>query len=295
MKRSLLSMLMALVAIMTPIGAWAQQLSKPLKMCKTGITTLYLPYDVLLPEGARAYIVTDIITHDDGTVQLVEEELTGGIPALTAVVIRGDGNEEQITLEFTEGLEPVVEEDNNLLKGTLVPISLDASNESPNFMLFSNELYELYDEWPALADWTTYAHADGTTSFTLSANQAFLELPVDAETWTLDKIQELKALPHLQHTHGGCEICGQVTSVEAIQAAWGSSADDLTSSGTLADAVTAAAQVGSSVGYIKLQEDVASTEGYNINGGTFTLDLNGYTLTSESHTLYIQNAGTSVT
>ena len=124
-------MLMALVAIMTPIGAWA--LGYTLEMPKTGIATLYLPFALELPEGVRAYIVTDIISNDDGTVQLVEKELTGGIPASTPVIIRGD----QASYTFTIATKGFAEiQDNNLLKGTLVPMSLDVSSETGNFALY---------------------------------------------------------------------------------------------------------------------------------------------------------------
>ena len=267
-------MLLALVAIMMPIGAWAQYLSKPLKMFKTG-TTLYLPVDVLLPEGVHAYIVTGIISNNDGTVQLVEEELTGGIPAYTAVIIRGDGNEESISLTVTSDLEPVVDEDENLLKGTLVPISLDVSSETGNFGLYG----EVSDDWLNIADWQAHSN-NGTSAYTLGANKAYLQLPTDNETWTSSKFVELKALPHLQHTHGGCEICG---------VSWGTSADALTSYGTLDEAVAAAAEENSTIAYIQLKADVKSENGIYIEGGNFTLDLNGHTISSESHTLVIRN------
>ena len=277
MKRTLQMMLLALVAIMMPIGAWAYE-TKPLHIDigTTGVTTLYYgDYNFEIPpEGVSAYVIEKIEKNDDGTVSVVESQLEGIIPAGCGVILRGDEGTHDFykvgdILSFPDNFLSGVDEGIAIGGEGCIYFYLPEDIESSDWIYVRNEVY-------------------------IEPHKAYLALPVEDYPEFAEILETLEN-PHLQHTHGGCEICGQVTSVEAIQAAWGSSADDLTSSGTLADAVTAAAQVGSSVGYIKLQEDVASTEGYNINGGTFTLDLNGYTLTSESHTLYIQNAGTSVT
>ncbi len=281
-------MLLALVAIMMPIGAWA--LNYTHKMCKTGITTLYVPFALELPEGVRAYIVTGVRINDDGTVKLVEKELEGGIPELTPVIIRGDRSVASISFPIATDMELEPIDDNNLLTGTLVQMPLDVSSETGNFMLYYTDASSEYGL--ELADWQAPVGADGTTTYTLSPNMAYLQLP--PESWSSKFAAMLEALknPHLQHTHGGCEICGQVTGVEA---AWGASADDLTLGGTLDDAINAAAAEGSTVGYIQLQEDVET--GVVINGGTFTLDLNGHTIgaSDESHGLQIQGADTHVT
>ena len=205
MKQRLLTMLLALVAIMMPIGAWAMNYT--LKMPNIGITTLYVPFALDLPEGVRAYIVTDVITHEDGTVQLVEKEITDVIPAFTPMIIRGD----QASYSLTVVLEPFPAiEDNNLLMGTLVPMSLDVSSETGNFMLcYTDESSEYGLE---LADWQAPVN-NGSSTYTLGANMAYLDLSGKLEP---SKIAELKHLPHMQHTHGGCEICGQNTGVIVI-------------------------------------------------------------------------------
>lgn len=178
-----------------------------LKMPNIGITTLYVPFALDLPEGVRAYIVTDVITHEDGTVQLVEKEITDVIPAFTPMIIRGD----QASYSLTVVLEPFPAiEDNNLLMGTLVPMSLDVSSETGNFMLcYTDESSEYGLE---LADWQAPVN-NGSSTYTLSANMAYLDLSGKLEP---SKIAELKHLPHMQHTHGGCEICGQNTGVIVI-------------------------------------------------------------------------------
>ena len=275
MKRSLLSMLMALVAIMMPIGASA--LSMTFSIGASGIASLYYPFDIELPSGLRAFYVTGVMLNDDGTVKLVEEEIKGGaVPAQTAVIIRGETGDYSINIDQTQSLEPVVNDSENLLKGTLVPIKLDVSNETLQYLLY----HDIEEDVEELADWQAPKLADGTTTFTLRANRVYLKLDPASEN--------LKSLPHkhLQHTHGGCEICGQVTVVEA---AWGTSADDLTSYGTLAETVAADGEEGSTIGYIKLLADVESENGIYVEGGNFTLDLNGHTISSESHTLYIRN------
>ena len=268
-------MLLALVAMMMPIGAWAQ-LQKPLKLY-SGVATLYLPIDVQLDEDTHAYVVTDVIINEDGSVQLDEEELPDGkIPALTAVILRNAKQAQETTLEIISDLEPFITEEANLLKGTLVPMSLDVSHETGNFAL----LQDITDDYPGFNDWQAPVN-NGNSTYTLSANKAYLQLPV--ESWS-SKFAELKHLPHMQHTHGGCEICGQVTEVS-----WGTTADALTSYGTLSEAIDAAAdeEEGSNIGYIKLLADVE--EGIYVEGGNFTLDLNGHTISSEGHTLVIRN------
>lgn len=83
-----------------------------------------------------------------------------------------------------------------------------------------------------------------------------------------------------------------VSAENAPEAYWGASADALTVSGTLQDAVDAA-QYDLSVKYIKLNTDVGR-EIY-VNGGKFTLDLAGHSISSDSYTLDVRNTDTEVT
>ncbi|MBR4861475.1 MAG: hypothetical protein IKU09_04670, partial [Firmicutes bacterium] len=96
------------------------------------------------------------------------------------------------------------------------------------------------------------------------------------------------------------------TEVKALwkesEAAWGSSAENLTNNGNLVTALSAAAAENSTVKYIKLGKNVTKTSnasdyGFTVSGGDFTLDLNGYTISSGStySTLYVTNSGTVLT
>ncbi len=92
---------------------------------------------------------------------------------------------------------------------------------------------------------------------------------------------------------------GSVTPSEADEAKWGESKDKLNegSSGTLAEAI-AAAKTDSSIKYIQLQKNPTVPEegGYNIKGGTFTLDLNGFSITHDTGTpVYVSRENTEVT
>ncbi len=78
-----------------------------------------------------------------------------------------------------------------------------------------------------------------------------------------------------------------------LQAAWGVDADSLTHQGTLSEAFDAA-KTDASITYIKLMNSVAVGEmGAYVSGGAFTLDLNGYTITGPTYTLYLE--GTTMT
>lgn len=70
----------------------------------------------------------------------------------------------------------------------------------------------------------------------------------------------------------------------AEEAKWGADKNNLTSSGTLQEALDAAE--ARTAKYIRLMSAV-TTAGYNISDGTFTLDLNGKSITSDGYPLVI--------
>ncbi|MBE6698955.1 MAG: carbohydrate-binding domain-containing protein, partial [Ruminococcaceae bacterium] len=81
-----------------------------------------------------------------------------------------------------------------------------------------------------------------------------------------------------------------VSAAGTAQAQWGTDAANLTSSGTLQEALDAAAG-DTSITYIKLVSDVALGDSYVMaNGGKFTLDLNGKTVTATSYPFSVSNA-----
>lgn len=130
--------------------------------------TLYLPYDVTTDENTKAYFVTEVA---DGRAAVTE--VTGGeIPAKTAVVLINDAKSEYATLTATTGLAQQVSRAGNLLKGTLTSMSLDLSDSSPNYslgVLNGNIGFYKFDN-------------NGTTTITLGANKAYLEVPASGSS-----------------------------------------------------------------------------------------------------------------
>ena len=273
MKKRLLTMLLALVAMMMPIGAWAynEPKSVPIKIGTSGVATLYYgAHNLVIPEGVSASVITDVEQNSNGTVTVIEEEVTRIIPADCAVILRGESESYDFVIEEDPGEVP----ESNLLRGTDEETTI--SEEGYLYFTLDSENGE---NSASLKDWIYVGN-----EITIGAHKAYLKLS-EAEYPELADMLETLENPHLQHTHGGCEICGQVTG---INAAWGTSADDLTE-GTLEDAIFNAGAEGSNIGYIKLLADVESVEGIYVNGGNFTLDLNGHAISSESHTLVILN------
>ena len=124
--------------------------------------TLYLPFDVTTTGATKAYYVG---TANNGYAQLTATDNEGTeIPANTAVLLVNSDADGSTTLTKTTGLSAVVTESANLLKGTLVPMSLDLSDETPYY-----SLGKLDDEIGF------YKFTDGTIS--LGANNAYLEVP----------------------------------------------------------------------------------------------------------------------
>lgn len=264
-------MLLALVAIIMPIGAWALDYVD-IQLSESGIATFYYSSSShVIPEGIKASVITGVEVNEDGTVTVTEEEVEEFIPADYAVILRGESGSYKLLIKEDHVAAP----ESNLLLG-----SDELTTDTEEGYLYFTLDSENGENNASLKDWIYVGNKVDN-----EAHKAYLALPVEEHSELAAMLGTLDN-PHLQHTHGGCEICEQETGVEATQAAWGASADDLTE-GTLEDAINAAAAEGSTVGYIQLQEDVET--GVVINGGTFTLDLNGYTISSESHTLYIQN------
>ena len=81
---------------------------------------------------------------------------------------------------------------------------------------------------------------------------------------------------------------------ETAEVVWGTSASDLTESGTLEEAFTAA-QNDDSITYIKVMNDITKTSGTYINGGHFTFDLNGKTISCTNSTLFYLGQSVNMT
>lgn len=264
MKKTLQAMLIALVAIMMPIGAWAGETIKlSLTIPSTRHTTLYLAFNAEIPEGITAYIVTEVSM--SGGIKL--EQFKGSvIPANTGVVIEGDEGDYEFISASSADEMPV----NNLLEGTAYPKTL--TDEGYVFYVIDEGMWKQATEIPA--------------------NNAYLELPaseygnqaslcLSAHSFDNGVCSECEAACSHSFVDGQCTTCEMT-----IEAKWGASKEALTEYGTLQDAFDAAYAENSTVGYIQLQNNINSDDvSYTIRGGTFTLDLNGKELVSNTYTL----------
>lgn len=124
--------------------------------------TLYLPFDVTTTGATKAYYVA---TANNGYAQLTATGNEGTeIPANTAVVLVNSDKDGSTALNMATGLSSVVSEDANLLKGTLVPMSLDLSDGTPYYAM--GKLNDAIG---------FYKYSGG--SITLGANKAYLQVP----------------------------------------------------------------------------------------------------------------------
>lgn len=266
MKKTLQAMLIALVAIMMPIGAWAQEtITLSLTIPSTRHTTLCLGFNAEIPEGITAYIVTEVSM--SGGIKL--EQFKGSvIPANTGVVIEGDEGDYEFISASSADEMPV----NNLLEGTAYPKTLTDEGYVFYVLNIDEGMWKQATEIPA--------------------NNAYLQLPASeygdqaslcfsAHSFDNGVCSECEAVC----THPSIENDKCTTCEMTIEAKWGASKDALTEYGTLQDAFDAAYAENSTVGYIQLQNDINFESGYIIWGGTFTLDLNGKELVSNSNTL----------
>ena len=143
-------------------------LAKPFALNAVGgasYATLYLPFDVTTTGETKAYYIE---TTNNGAAQLTATGSEGTeIPANTAVVLVNEDADASTILNMTDGLTPVISESKNLLKGTLVPMSLDLGDETPNYSLGTvngNIGFYKFDKY-------------GATTITLGANKAYLSVP----------------------------------------------------------------------------------------------------------------------
>lgn len=260
MKKTLQAMLIALVAIMMPIGVWAQEtLHISLRMPSTEHTTLCLGFNAVIPEGITAYIVTEVSM--SGGIKLEQIEGTV-IPANTGVVI--EGNEGDYNFAYTDNAS--ITPANNLLKGSPYEKTLE-EGDSVYYILVVKDGVNLWER-----------------ATVIPANNAYLQL-LASEYGD----QEFLCFAH-SFVDGQCKTCEMT-----IEAKWGASKDALTEYGTLQDAFDAAKAESSTVGYIQLQNDINFESGYLIWGGTFTLDLNGKELKSISNTLDFRTCTVTLT
>jgi sialidase-1 len=126
--------------------------------------TLYAPFDLEFSDNqqTKAYYITTV---SNGRARLTE---TTNIPKLTAVLLVNSEGNNSVGFNVKTNLTSVVSADENLLKGTLVPLTIDLSKSSPNY---SFGRYRESAEVPYVAGF--YKFKDG--NYNLQANRAWLE------------------------------------------------------------------------------------------------------------------------
>ena len=177
---------------------------------ESGVATLYYSSSsLIIPEGVTASIITGIEKNDDGTVRVVEKKLEDGvIPARCAVILRGNPG----TYGFEETGKEASAPESNLLLGSddYAPFCPPDSDKDYLCFTLDSENEENGENSAYSKDWIYVSNEVEN-----KPHKAYLALPVE-------DYPELAAMlgaldnPHLQHTHGGCEICGQNTGVIVI-------------------------------------------------------------------------------
>ena len=125
--------------------------------------TLYLPYDVTTSGATKAYYISSV---KNGNAQLTATGNGGTeIPANTAVVLINGDADATTVLNNTNGLSAVVSEQDNLLKGTLVPITLDLGSTSSYYSLGKKDDAAGFYKF----------NKGGSTSISLGAYKAYLD------------------------------------------------------------------------------------------------------------------------
>lgn len=124
--------------------------------------TFYFDHDVQTDANTLAYYITSI---ENGSAQLTAVANEGhDIPANTAVVLISASQAASASLTPTSGLNAVVTQENNLLKGTLTSMSLDLGDATSYYSLGRKDGHIGF-----------YKFQNGnTTTITLGANKAYL-------------------------------------------------------------------------------------------------------------------------
>ncbi len=168
--------------------------------------TFYFDRDLQTDENTKAYYIT---TTDNGYAQLTEVDNDGhNIPAYTAVVLINSAQASSSIFTVTSGLSSVVDADVNLLKGTLTSMTLDLSSSSPYYSMGRlNGQIGFYK-----------FNSNGTTSITLGAHKAFLEVPGASNsngfTLTLDDVTGINEIVNSKSSNSKCyDLWGRKVAV----------------------------------------------------------------------------------
>ena len=162
--------------------------------------TLYLPYDVQTDANTKAYYIKAAA---DGVATLTRID-EGKIPALTAVVLINENAATSIVLNLSSELESVVTEEANLLKGTLIPMTLDLGENTPYYSMGRKK-----DNEGNYNIGFYKFNSNGTTTITLGANKAYLDTSAPSNegkgfTFCFDDVDGIESiknpLPSIENT-----------------------------------------------------------------------------------------------
>lgn len=115
MKQKILSLIVALVAMMVPIATLAMELS--VEIGASGYTTFYAPVAVTLPNSVKAYAVEGVVGN---VLTLVEKN---DVPANEGVILKGEG-----AFSLTAAEETTSDWANNMLDGCLAETMIDVES-----------------------------------------------------------------------------------------------------------------------------------------------------------------------
>ena len=130
--------------------------------------TLYVPYDLTQADDyTKAYYVLEVA---GGKAILTPTSNDGrDIPKNTAVLLVNSQGSTHCTFAITEGLTSVVNEEVNLLKGTLTGTTIDLTNSS-NYYTFGRR------KKSGASIWIAGFYKTNNAEYTLGANRAYLDV-----------------------------------------------------------------------------------------------------------------------
>ncbi len=97
-----------------------------LTVSSVGYATLYLDFDANIPSNVMVYVASEV----DGQ-YLRMDEIQGVLPAYTAVIVMAD----QGTYTFTENYYPATPNENNLLRGSVYTMDIEAEKNMSYYVL----------------------------------------------------------------------------------------------------------------------------------------------------------------
>ena len=152
-------------------GYYTVKLNKVNPSSQKSYATLYTDFALTPDNNTKAYYITSDGIESDKVIltEIIDNNNTIIIPQRTAVVLVNSAGAEQTSFNVTDDVNSVVSEEANLLKGTLIDMTINLSDNSP--------LYSLGRRKDANS--TVYVagfYHTGESNYLLRANRAYLDL-----------------------------------------------------------------------------------------------------------------------